>query len=205
MTELFPDPLVVMALSFESQGVLENAGIPVLYTGIGKINAAYHLARRLGEYRCVGHATPRILNFGTAGSPRFATGALVECRTFVQRDIDLTGLGFAVGVTPYEEVPAELTVPTVFAELPQGICGSGDSFATSAAAVSCDVVDMEAYALAKVAHFEQLQFTCVKYVTDGADAAAGDAWRQNLHRAAVEFVRLHRLYCAGARTSDRYA
>jgi adenosylhomocysteine nucleosidase len=196
MTELFPDPLVVMALSFESQGVLEDAGIPVLYTGLGKVNATYHLTRRLADYRNASHAAPRILNFGTAGSPRFATGALVECRTFVQRDIDLTGLGFAIGVTPYEDIPIELTAVPAFMELPQGTCGSGDSFATGAAAIVCDVIDMEAYALAKVAHFERLRFTCVKYITDGADAEAGDAWRQNLHRAAIEFVRLHGIYCA---------
>jgi adenosylhomocysteine nucleosidase len=194
MPELFPDPLVVMALTFESQGVLENEGIEVLYTGIGKVNATYHLVRRLAKYGCAGHPAPRVINFGTAGSHRFHAGALVECRSFVQRDMDLTGLGFPVGVTPYEELPPELTVPSIFPELPQAICGSGDSFATGPASLTCDVVDMEAYALAKVAHLERVHFTCVKYVTDGADDDAGDAWRRNLHQAAVEFVRLHRTF-----------
>ncbi len=198
MPEQFPDPLVVMALTFESQGVLENAQIEVLYTGIGKVNAAYHLTRRLGEYRRAGRPDPRIINFGTAGSHRFAAGSVVECSSLVQRDIDLTGLGFAVGVTPYEDVPVRLSATCVFPELPQGVCGSGDSFATAAASLACDLVDMEAYALAKVAHLEKLDFTCVKYITDGADDGAGDAWRQNLHRAAVEFVRLHRAFCQSA-------
>lgn len=195
MSQLYPDPLVVMALTFESEGVLELERIEVLYTGIGKVNAAYHLMRRLTEYHRAGRAAPRIINFGTAGSHRFPTGTVVECTSLVQRDMDLTGLGFAVGVTPYEDVPATLTVPSVFPELTQAVCGSGDSFATAAASLACDVVDMEAYALAKVAHLERIHFTCVKYVTDGADEGAGDAWRQNLHRAAIEFVRLHRVFC----------
>ncbi len=30
--------------------MFERAGIPVLYTGIGKVNAAYGLTRRLSQY-----------------------------------------------------------------------------------------------------------------------------------------------------------
>src|SRR5690606_25401581 len=37
MTTALPNPLVVMALELESQGVFVQAGIPVLHTGVGKI------------------------------------------------------------------------------------------------------------------------------------------------------------------------
>jgi hypothetical protein len=40
------DWLVVMALPLEAQGVFEQAGIAVLYTGVGKVNAAMALTRR---------------------------------------------------------------------------------------------------------------------------------------------------------------
>src|SRR5687768_16931828 len=57
MAEL-PALLVVMALPLESQGVFERAGIDVLFTGIGKVNAAYALTRRLADYRHAGLAPP---------------------------------------------------------------------------------------------------------------------------------------------------
>jgi hypothetical protein len=66
----FPDPLLVMALPMESQGVFERAGLPVLYTGIGKVNATYALTRRLGEYLHSAVPLPQVINFGTVGSRR---------------------------------------------------------------------------------------------------------------------------------------
>lgn len=182
-----------MALPLESQGVLERAGIPVLFTGVGKVNATHALTRKLAEYRCSGRALPHVINFGTAGSRRHPSGTLIECRSFVQRDMDVSGLGVPLGVTPFEDIPAQLEFPTTFAHLPQGICASGDSFAMAAHTFDADVVDMEAYALAKVCWIERTRFTCVKYVTDGADHAAGEDWQSNLHRAADEFLVLHRL------------
>ena len=60
------------------------------------------------------------------------------------------------------------------------------------AAISiCDVVDMEAYALAKVCRVHGADFLCVKYVTDGADHAAAADWHDNVHEAAAEFLTLY--------------
>jgi adenosylhomocysteine nucleosidase len=190
MPEL-PSVLVVVALREESAGVFEAAGIPVLYCGVGKINAASALARTLTRYALQGRAMPRVMNFGSAGSRRYPTGTLVECHEFVQRDMDVSGLGFALGVTPYDEAPSCLRFDPVFTHLPSAACGSGDSFATSVTGMDCGVVDMEAYALAKVCWFEKAPFACVKYVSDGADHAAAEDWQRNLHKAADEFLRLY--------------
>ena len=103
--------LVVMALPLEAQDVFERAGIPVLYTGVGKVNAAMTLTRALAGYRQAGRSVPRVVNFGTAGSRRFATGTIVACTSFHQRDMDVSVLGFAPGNTPYEEIPAVLAIP----------------------------------------------------------------------------------------------
>lgn len=187
-----PARLVVMALAQEGQGVFEQANISVLYTGLGKINAAMMLSRHLSELRSKGHALPMVVNFGSAGSRKFNTGALVACTGFVQRDMDVSALGFAHGVTPFEDVPTMLRFPNAFPELPDATCGSGDSFETGAPKVMCDVVDMEAYALAKVCHLEGAPFACVKFVSDGADHAAAQDWQENLHKAAYEFLRLYR-------------
>jgi nucleoside phosphorylase len=51
---------------------------------------------------------------------------------------------------------------------------------------------MEAYALAKVCWLENAPFACAKYVTDGADHAAADHWRSNVHKAALDFLALYR-------------
>src|ERR1700730_14204401 len=107
MREL-PNTLVVVALRAEPAVVFEAAGIPVLYCGVGKVNAAFALARELARYALQGRKMPQVLNFGSAGSRRHAAGTLVGCHEFVQRDMDVRGLGFALGTTPYDDAPARL-------------------------------------------------------------------------------------------------
>ena len=187
-----PSTLVVMALRAESAGVFEAAGVPVLYCGVGKVNAAIALSKELTRYELRKQAMPLVMNFGSAGSRRHAAGTLLECHEFVQRDMDVTGLGFARGVTPYDEAPECLRFEPMFKHLPSALCGSGDSFATGTVEVECAVVDMEAYALAKTCHGFKAQFACAKYVTDGADHAAADDWQSNVHKAADEFLSLYR-------------
>ena len=191
MSEL-PRIIVVIALRVESSGVFEAAGVPVLYCGVGKVNAAIALTKELSRYLQQGEEMPLVVNFGSAGSRRFAPGTLVACQEFVQRDMDVSGLGFPLGVTPYDEAPSSLIFEPVFTHLPPAVCGSGDSFATADLEVDCAVIDMEAYALAKVCWHENAGFACVKYVTDGADHAAADDWQRNVHVAAEEFLQLYR-------------
>lgn len=184
--------IVVIALRRESAGVFEAAGVPVLYCGVGKVNAAIHLSKQLSRYAHRGEQMPLVVNFGSAGSRCHASGSLVACHEFVQRDMDVSGLGFPVGVTPYDEAPACLRFDPVFTHLPAAVCGSGDSFATADTVVDCDVIDMEAYALAKACWHENAKFACVKYITDGADHTAADDWQRNVHKAAEDFLRLFR-------------
>jgi len=183
--------LVVMALPQEAQDVFERAGIRVLYTGVGKVNAAMTLMRELAAIRHTGRALPGIVNFGSAGSRRFATGTMVACTAFHQRDMDVSGIGFAPGTTPFEDIPPVIGFSTPFRDLAIAGCGTGDSFETGERAMACDVVDMEAYALAKVCHVEGTAFACAKFVSDGADHAAGSDWQSNLHRAAERFLTLY--------------
>ena len=86
-------------------------------------------------------------------------------------------------MTPFEDIPTELEFPAAFPDFPQGLCGSGDSFATGESVMHCDVVDMEAYAYAKVCRLEGAGFACAKYITDGADHAAAGEWSANLAAA----------------------
>jgi adenosylhomocysteine nucleosidase len=187
-----PATLVVMALPVESSGVLEAAGVPVLYCGVGKVNAAIALTQQLAVYAQQDEEMPLVVNFGSAGSRCHPPGTLVSCHAFVQRDMDVSGLGFPLGVTPYDEAPSMLVFDPVFTHLPAALCGSGDSFAMADIAVDCEVLDMEAYALAKVCWHEDARFGCVKYVSDGADTSAAEDWQRNVHKAAEEFLQVFR-------------
>jgi adenosylhomocysteine nucleosidase len=191
--------IVAMALPAEGAGLFEAAGVEVLYTGVGKVNAAIALTRRLEAHRHAGEPAATVLNFGTAGSSRLPARALVACRRFVDRDMDVAALGFAPGETPFDAWPPVLEFPAVFEGLPEAVCGSGDSFATRPHAVDCDVVDMEAYALAKACLAAGAAFACAKYVSDGADENAAQHWKENVAGAAQRFVALYRAL-AGAQS-----
>lgn len=177
--------LLVMALEGEGQGKLEALGHEVLYCGVGKVNASYRLAKMLAQGGISG-----VLNLGSAGSAVFPRGELVEATSYMQRDIDATGLGFALGETPFDEAPKEIVFPQVFNHLKTGRCSSGDGFLQGLCPVQGELIDMEAYALAKVCWHEQLPFASVKYITDGADDTAHCDWQENLRHAAQAFANL---------------
>lgn len=187
-----PALLVAMALPAEGAGRFEAAGVPVLYTGVGKVNAAIALTRRLVELSRDGGQLPLVVNFGTAGSARLPARTLVACRRFVDRDMDVGALGFAPGVTPFDALPPVIEFPAAFPDLPDALCGSGDSFATVDHGMACDVVDMEAYALAKACRIAGAPFACAKYVSDGADEHAAEHWKANVAGAADRFLALYR-------------
>ena len=176
-----------MALESEGQGKLESLGFEVLYCGLGKVNAAYQLTRRLAK---TNPPVGRVLNLGSAGSLRFPGGKLVAADRFVQRDMDVTPLGFAIGETPFDHHPPMISFPRYFEHLPHGVCGSGDSFLEGPPPIACDIVDMEAYALAKVCLHESIPFACAKYITDGANHTASQDWHDNLKHAAQAFMHL---------------
>ena len=178
--------LIVCALPQETQGQLED--YEVLYTGVGKVNATFTLTRKLGK---LGSHIPYslVINYGTAGSRKYKQGELVDCTKFVQRDMDVTGLGFLRGETPFEDDPP-LTIKSTSEFNPinrNALCGSGDNFVEDKTNYYGEVVDMEAYALAKVCYKRQVPFISFKYITDGADEQAHEDWEANLAQGIEEF------------------
>ncbi len=183
--------IVTMALAMESRGHFEALNAPLLYTGVGKVNAAMALTRRLTELRAARHPLPLVINLGTAGSRSLPTGSLVACDRFTQRDMDVTALGVPRGTTPFDDAPPVIECARFFTTLPHFTCSSGDSFATDAPASDSDVIDMEAFALARVCHAEGAAFACAKFITDGADGNAANDWRESLERAARALAELY--------------
>ena len=184
------DIALIMALPNESKGLFEQVGIDVHYSGIGKINAAFKAFEVIQKTGC-----KTLINLGSAGSSHFDAHSLVEVITFVQRDMDVSPLGFAVGVTPMDEdIPAEIHVQPHFEHLPKGICGTGDSFETGQPKASCNLVDMEAYALAKVCQKLGVRLISVKYITDGANDTAHLDWEENLLLGAQKLLALYQAH-----------
>ena len=179
--------LIVCALEDETQGQLE--GWDILYTGVGKVNATMALTQKFGKY---GTYVPYdlVINYGTAGSKDLSIGELVDCTKFTQRDMDVSGMGFMKGQTPFENlVPIILDYDHVeFNPIGRkASCGSGDSFVEDRTNYYGEVVDMEAYALAKVCYHYNVPFISFKYITDGADEQAHEDWEKNLADGIIEF------------------
>ena len=171
--------LIVCALEVETQGKLDD--YDVLYTGVGKVNATFKLTQKFGKF---GSYVPYnlVINYGTAGSRELPIGELVDCTKFTQRDMDVTGMGFIKGQTPFEkEVPIILDYDHVeFNPIGKKLrCGTGDNFVQTNEDTYSDVFDMEAYSLAKVCHHYDVPFISFKYITDNANEHSVGDWEDN--------------------------
>ena len=177
------DVLIVCALEKETDNLLE--GYNVLYTGVGKGNATYELTRHFITY-----GFPEIVvNYGTAGSRNLPIGELVECNRFVQRDMDVSGLGFAKGQTPFDITPILIGNDPLWDSERNVIVGTGDSFVENVSdeLSIIDVFDMESYALAKVCGKFNVPFRCWKYITDNADEKSPKDWNENISDGIIKF------------------
>ena len=168
--------LIFVALEDEFPAAL-GAPHDVVYTGVGKVNAALTAAEALQA------RAPRLaINFGSAGAVTPGLSGLIECGRAVQRDMDLRPLGVPLGDT-YGDAPPH---HESWGEGP--VIGTGDSFAAGAPELACDLVDMEAFALARACRRAGVPFRALKFVSDAADGDAPADWEANKARGAEMFV-----------------
>lgn len=182
--EIRPDrPLLVVALEEEASYL--DASLPVLLTGVGKVNAAAAVAATLARTR-----PERVVNLGTAGALRTGAGGNHEIGTVVQHDLDdeqlhaLTGRRFGPPLRLAEQGPTLAT---------------GDAFVSDPErrerlAVTADLVDMEGYAVALAARRQEVPVHLVKHVSDAADDMAATSWRDSVDacaRALADWVHTH--------------
>ena len=159
----------------------------ISFSGVGKINATIKTLEVIEKYK-----PKMIINYGTAGSTKGVSG-LVDCTKFIQRDMDTTPLGFNKGVTPFETgVPPVLNFSKIKNPINKKMsCGTGDSFVTFDDGIETDVVDMEAYAIAKVCYLKGIDFVSFKYITDEGDA---EDLKKNCYKGAKEFKKVLKYY-----------
>ena len=157
--------------------------IPVVYTGVGKVNAAIAAAHCIQQYRpCL------LLNFGSAGRVRPGPQGLLEIGRVLQRDMLAEPLA-PRGTTPFHDGPHALE-----SGLPGLVCATGDSFVTAKdpwlEANRVDVVDMELFAIAAVAHEHSIAWRSFKYVTDDTNEDSGQDWQQKVRHGERLFIDL---------------
>jgi adenosylhomocysteine nucleosidase len=91
-------------------------------------------------------------------------------------------LGSLPGQTPFED--------TIIIDNGDGLtCSTGDNFVTdSNLLIPADVVDMEAYAIAKVCKKHNIEFLCYKFVSDGANEDSLNDWRTTVSQGQEYYI-----------------
>ena len=146
------------------------------HIGVGKVNATYNLTKLIQE-----HKPSEVINYGTAGAIKKGLSGIVEVTKFYQRDMDVRGLlDLKLGETPFDDIN-EIIISDGYS------CGSGDNFVDKEIEMQVDVVDMEAYAIAKVCKKKGIKFRCFKYISDNADSDASSDWIENCKKGAKLF------------------
>jgi adenosylhomocysteine nucleosidase len=172
--------LIITALESELKREALPSGVEIIYTGIGKINATITSIKAINQY-----SPKRILNFGTAGKIKPELHGLLEIGKVIQRDMQAEPLA-PRGSTPFCIRPQEYLSTGEF------ICGSGDSFVTAhdpwLHSLGVDVVDMELFAIAAVAHDYQIPWQSFKYITDDANENSGEDWHAKVHHGQDLFL-----------------
>ena len=170
--------LILVAVE-EELGVKDLPEFRIFYTGVGKINASIKTLEIIRDY-----SPTHVINYGTAGSLNKKLKGLVEVTQFFQRDMDATPLGFKIGQTPFDEIE-EINFGSAGYS-----CGTGDSFVTQTPKLKTDLVDMEAYAIAKICYLKDIKFRCFKYISDNADKGANHDWIKNVSIGKKLFIEM---------------
>ena len=167
--------IILIALKEEAPNLSKYNN--VFFTGIGKVNAASTTATLIERFK-----PNRIINFGTAGGITVSSG-FHQIGKFVQRDMLCSELGSLPGQTPFED--------GVVLDLGLGaICSTGDNFVTDPnLQIPADIVDMEAYAIAKVCSINKVEFLCYKFISDGADNDALSDWSSQISKGEIYYIR----------------
>ncbi|MDA8293525.1 MAG: nucleosidase [Actinomycetota bacterium] len=166
--------LFVAALAAE---VAAFEDVPVLLTGCGKLNASVALSQALAV-----HQFDLVVNVGTAGSLDTAHDGIHVVGACVEHDLDALSLERLTGERPVACLDLGTGTGTVVATGDRVVADPAE--ARRIASLGAHLVDMEAFALARVCAAFGVPFLCAKYVSDQADAHTATAWTTSVHQAS---------------------
>lgn len=172
-------------------GKLDNQQIIVTEGGIGKVNAAMTTAALIAA------GATQVIFTGVAGGvhPELRVGDIVISTDCIQHDVDVTALGYELGVIPGEALswPADETLRAAAlasakelegVRVIEGRIASGDQFVASRqkvqwlwATFGAACAEMEGAAVAQVCAKHNIPFVVIRSISDTADHDANVDYR----------------------------
>lgn len=178
----------IVAVPDEIESVKSILGYPVIFSGVGKINAT----RAASQAFYLGYQ--EIINIGSCGSLNHSPGELLKIGK-VLHDIDSTPLA------KYGEIPFEKESDIVDLEVNNDIsCFTTDYFYDESQKDKysvnylkrinqCSVIDMECFALAFTSKKLGIKFSSYKWVSDDGDALS---WKKNCKIGFEKFKMIYK-------------
>ncbi|MGC8462073.1 MAG: nucleosidase [Acidimicrobiales bacterium] len=168
-------PVLFVAALAAEVGAFED--VPVLLTGCGKLNASVALSQALAVHRF-----DLVVNVGTAGSLDAAHEGVHVVGACVEHDLDALSLEQLTGERPVGCLDLGTGTGTVVATGDRVVTDPAE--ARRIASLGAHLVDMEAFALARVCAAFDVPFLCAKYVSDRADGDVATSWTASVRRAS---------------------
>ncbi|MBV6683913.1 5'-methylthioadenosine/S-adenosylhomocysteine nucleosidase [Bacillus sp. JRC01] len=202
LRENISNPVVETIAGCEyTSGTMKGKEVVLLRSGIGKVNAAMSTAVLLQHFK-----PDSIINTGSAGGfdPSLNVGDVVISTEVRHHDVDVTAFGYEYGQVP--QLPAAFTADEKLKEIAvqsvkkmgdvqvvSGLIATGDSFMSDPARVeairdkfdSLQAVEMEAAAIAQVAHQFGTPFVIIRSLSDIAGKESDLSFDQYLEKAAL--------------------
>jgi adenosylhomocysteine nucleosidase len=179
------------------RGFFHGKSVVVCKSGVGKVNAAMTTQILIDQF-----GASKVLFTGVAGAlhPDLDIGDIVISTKCIQHDMDVSALGYARGIIPYQEIsifPADEQLVTLAEKACReisigkyllGIVLSGDQFIANRDIVALlhnemggACVEMEGAAVAQVCFMNNIAFVIIRSMSDKADGSA--------HMNYAEFTR----------------
>lgn len=170
--------LFLMAVAAEYGAHLRQIFAP-LYIGVGPVEAAVATTRALAADR-----PDLIVSLGSAGSRVLEQGKVYQASSVSYRDMDASPLGFAKGLTPFLDLPAEILLGPAISGVEARRLSTGANIVSGAAydAIDADMVDMESFAVVRAAMAFDVPVVCLRGISDGAkELRHMTDWTEYLH------------------------
>ncbi|AOZ94577.1 nucleosidase [Paenibacillus crassostreae] len=171
-----------------NKGIFQGNSVVVCKSGVGKVNAAVTTQILIDQFK-----VSKIMFTGVAGAvhPDLNIGDIVISTECIQHDMDVTALGYARGVIPYQEESifvadehlvslAEQACRAISAgKYRLGKVLSGDQFIADRNKVAWlykemdgACVEMEGASVAQVCYMNRVDFVIIRSMSDKADGSA---------------------------------
>lgn len=187
-------------------GKMDDEEVVLLRSGIGKVNAAMSTSILLEKYK-----PDYVVNTGSAGgyNPNLNVGDVVISSEVRHHDVDVTAFGYEYGQVP--QLPAAFVADSKLVKIAEeaakeiegiqvvkGLIATGDSFMNDPKRVEyiqdkftdLQAVEMEAAAIAQVAHQFGIPFVIIRSLSDIAGKESDLSFEQFLDKAALHSATL---------------